>query len=62
MSGGGSIKDVNGQITVDDAKIKEVWREYFDRISNEEFAWNREDLEEVNKVQGPAECITAEEV
>ena len=40
----------------------EVWREYYDMLSNEEFPWNRDALTEMGAVSGPCEEISFEEV
>ena len=32
-------------IAVDDSRIKQVWKEYFERLLNEEFEWNKDLLE-----------------
>ena len=31
-----------GKIVVEEDKLLEVWKEHYDRISNEEFSWDRE--------------------
>jgi hypothetical protein len=59
----GCIKDKEGKIVTEDAKILEVWREHYDKLLNEEFDWNRNCVtSESSKLIGPAENITAEEV
>ena len=40
-------------------KLMEVWRAHYDKISNEEFAWDRNGLINVNTVCGPCEKISA---
>ena len=60
--GSGSVKDRDGNIAVDDSRIKEVWKEYFEKLLNEEFEWNKELLEDASPTSGPAERITEEEV
>ena len=40
----------------------EVWKEHYDRISNEEFSWDSEGLADVRPVCGPGEKISEEEV
>ena len=39
--GGGCVKDENGKIVTDERERMETWRRHFERISNEEFVWNR---------------------
>ena len=38
--GEGCVKDCEGNIVVDQDDVKEVWRKYFDKLSNEEFVWD----------------------
>ena len=56
------VKDDDGKIVVEEDKLMEVWRAHYDKISNEEFAWERNGLTNVNAVCGPCERITALEV
>ena len=56
--GSGSVKDREGNIAVDDSRIKQVWKEYFEKLLNEEFYWNKDLLEDANSTSGPADRIT----
>ena len=56
------VKDDDGKIVVEDDKLMEVWRAHYDKISNEEFAWDRNDLTNVSPVCGSSERISALEV
>ena len=58
--GASCVKDNDGKIVVEEDKMMEVWRAHNDKISNEEFAWDRNGL--VSPVCGPSERITAVEV
>src|SRR5580692_2836165 len=60
--GGGCVKDSNGNVTVEQEKLMEVWRQYFQKLLNEEFVWNKESLGTEDAVAGPAEEITTSEV
>ena len=60
--GSGCVKDDNGRIVVEDDKLMEVWRAYYDKLSNEEFPWNKDTLTDVHKVEGPCEKISVSEV
>jgi Reverse transcriptase (RNA-dependent DNA polymerase) len=60
--GDGCIKDERGKIVAELDKCREVWRKYFEQLLNEEFAWDRDSLEEGNAIAGPAEEITVPEV
>ena len=44
------------------AQIKLVWKEYFEELLNEEFDWQKENLEKVSGVSGECVEITFEEV
>ena len=54
------IKDKNGKVLTEERKIKERWREYFNKLLNTEN--EREELEEIQPVEGPATNITEREV
>ena len=56
------VKDDDGKIEVEEDKLMEVWRAHYDKISNEEFAWDRNGLTNVSPVCGPSERISALEV
>ena len=56
------MRDQEGKIVVEDIKIKEVWREYFEKLLNEEFHWNRDTLDMDNEVHGPCEKFAANEI
>ena len=53
--GAGSVRDNFGKIVVEENKLLEVWKEHYDKISNEEFSWGREGLTDVRPVCGPGE-------
>lgn len=54
------IKDLEGKVLTEEAKIKERWREYFNKLLNTEN--EREDTEEVEPVEGPETNITEKEI
>ena len=60
--GAGCVRDNVGKIVVEEEKLLEVWKEHYDKISNEEFSWDREGLTEVKPVCGPGEKISEVEV
>ena len=55
-------KDGNGRIVTDGPSIMRAWKEYFDKLLNEEFAWDKNSLPTADAICGPSECITPEEV
>jgi hypothetical protein len=60
--GGGCVKDKDGKMVVDDPKVLEVWKDYYEKLLNVEFDWNRNDLDVVDAVSGPSECLSKGEV
>jgi len=58
----GCVRDNSGKVVTEEEKIRGVWKEYFDKLLNEEFSWDRNSLESCEMVCGPSECITREEV
>jgi hypothetical protein len=43
--GSGGMKDSSGRPTVEDVKVREVWAQYFEKLLNEQFDWDRSNLE-----------------
>jgi len=62
VSGGTCVKGKDGKIAVEDSEIRQVWKDYYSNLLNEEFDWNREGLETVDPVVGPGEEFTYQEV
>jgi len=50
--GGGCVKDTDGKIVVEEERLMEVWRAYYDKLSNEEFPWIKDSLTEADAVSG----------
>ena len=47
---------------VEEDEVIEVWRTYYEKLSNEEFQWNKETLPAADATEGPCEKITTAEV
>ena len=45
--GASCVEDDDVKIVVEEYKLMEVWRAHYDKISNEEFAWDRNGLTNV---------------
>ena len=60
--GKGCVKDCEGNVVVDQDEVKEVWRKYFDKMSNEEFVSDSNTLGTQYVVSGPADAILVNEV
>ena len=56
------VKDDDGKVVVEGDKLMEVWRAHYDKISNKEFAWDKNSLTNVSPVCEPSERISALEV
>ena len=54
------LKGDNGELLVSEEQISGRWREYFEKLLNEENEWNDELSAEF--VEGPADMISKEEV
>ena len=54
------IKGASGKMVVDDKGIKDSWKEYMEKLMNEENEWDHKISAEVT--EGPADCIRMAEV
>jgi len=54
------IKGASGKVIVDDKGMKESWKEYMEKLRNEENEWDHKISAEVK--EGPADCIRMAEV
>src|SRR2546425_8426411 len=59
MCEGGGWKNHSGG-----KKIMRRWKEYYDQLLNEEFDWNKDSIDELNKVEAAVDgrVISADEV
>ena len=60
ITGLNCIKVASGKVIVDDKRIKDSWKEYMEKLMNEENEWDHKLTAEVK--EGPADCITMDEV
>jgi len=60
--GTGCIKGSDGKLLTAENDVKERWKDYFEKLLNEEFEWDKDGLPMVNTVSGPAEIITYSDV
>ena len=51
---------LSGKVIVDDKGIKDSWKEYMEKLMNEENEWDHKISAEVK--EGPADCIRMAEV
>ena len=51
--GASCVKGSIGNIVVEGDRLMEIWRAHYDKISNEEFTWDKEGLKNVSPVCGP---------
>ena len=42
--GGGCVNVTDDKIVVEEKKLMKIWRKYYDKLSNEEFPWNKDGL------------------
>jgi len=60
ITGLNCIKRASGKVIVDDKGIKDSWKEYVEKLMNEENEWDHKISAEVK--EGPADCIGMAEV
>jgi len=60
ITGLNCIKGASGKVIVDDKGIKDSWKEYMEKLMNEENDWDHKISAEVK--EGPADCIRMDEV
>jgi len=60
ITGLNCIKGAPGKVIVDDKGIKDSWKEYMEKLMNEENEWDHKISAEVK--EGPADCIRMAEV
>jgi len=60
ITGLNCIKEASGKVTANDKGIKDSWKEYMEKLMNEENEWDDKLSAEVK--EGPAECIRIDEV
>ena len=60
ITGTNCLKGDNGELLVSEEQVSDRWREYFEKLLNEENDWNDELSAEY--VEGPADMINKEEV
>ena len=60
ITGTNCLKGDNGELLVSEEQVSGRWREYFEKLLNEENEWN-DDLS-AEYVEGPADMISKEEV
>ena len=60
ITGLNCIKGASGKAIVDGKGIKDSWKEYMEKLMNEENEWDHKKSAEVK--EGPADCIRMAEV
>jgi hypothetical protein len=60
--GEGCVKNGDQNIITDSEEIKQVWTDYYNKLLNEEFKWDRDSLPSVEAVCGPNDRFTESEV
>ena len=60
ITGLNCVKGAPGKVIVDDKGIKDSWKEYMEKLMNEENEWDHKISAEIK--EGPADCIRMAEV
>jgi len=58
ITGSNCLKGVSGKVTVDEKGIKDSWKDYMEKLMNEENEWDHSISATVK--EGPADCIRME--
>ena len=61
VTGEKCIKDDSGNLSIDDAAKKRAWKQHYERLLNEEFPWNPDELH-ADPIEGPPITISIEMV
>jgi len=62
VTGAGCVRDSSGKLVMEETELRETWRSHYEKLSNEEFDWDRDVLGEELMVCGPIQEISKEEV
>src|SRR6267154_1468222 len=64
ITASGCVKGVDGRTIVEEEKIMHRWKEYYERLLNEEFELNKDSIREINEVEASVDerVISAAEV
>jgi len=60
ITGLNCIKGASGKVILDDKCIKDSWKEYMEKLMNEENEWDHKISAEVK--EGPADCIRMDNI
>jgi len=58
--GSNCLKEISSKVIVDEKEIKDLWKEYMEKLMNEENEWDHRISAGVK--EGPADCIRIDEV
>src|SRR6267154_806184 len=64
ITASGCVKGADGRTIMEEEKIMQRWKEYYERLLNEEFEWNKDSIREINEEETSVEerVISAAEV
>ena len=62
VTGAGCIRNDKGKVVMEESELREVWRSHYEKLSNEEFDWDRDSLGEKLVISGPIPEISKQEV
>ena len=60
--GGGFMRNKEGAVATNEEEVKQIWKDYYDKLLNEEFEWDKDSLERNHAVPGPIQEIFEAEV
>jgi hypothetical protein len=62
VTGAGCIRNASGKLVMEESELREVWRKHYEKLSNEEFDWDKDSLGEKRVISGPIQEISKQEV
>ena len=60
--GGSFMRNEEGAVATNEDEVKQIWKDYYDWLLNEEFEWDKDSLERNHAVFGPIQEISEAEV
>ena len=56
------MRNKEGAVATNEKEVKQIWKDYYDKLLNEEFEWDKESLEQNHAVLGPTQEISEAEM
>ena len=60
--GTGCVKGKDGKVVIEEEEIRRVWKDYYSKLLNEEFNWDKDSLDPVDPIFGPSDNFSCSEI